>query len=54
MSERKVIRSYQKISDNVYRISGTVRRDAVTGRFITDGSYSRSTKKNSSAASGQR
>lgn len=54
MTEKKIVRNYQKVGDNVYRISGTVRRSAVTGRYIVGNTSSRSARKQSSAASGQR
>lgn len=53
MTEKKVVRYYQKLSDNVYRISGTVRRDAVTGRYNTDASGLRGAKKLPSTTHGQ-
>ena len=36
MSEKKRVRRFWNIGDNVYRISGTVKRDARTGRYIVD------------------
>lgn len=45
MSEKKRVRHFQKVGDNIYRISGTVRRDARTGRYIVDDNSSQNAKK---------
>ena len=47
MSEKKRVRRFQKIGDNVYRISGTVKRDARTGRYIVNDDSSQNAKKDS-------
>lgn len=52
MTEKKQARYFQKIGDDVYRVSGAVRRSAVTGRYVTKGSAARGLKKKPSISSG--
>ncbi|MDN6156219.1 hypothetical protein [Corynebacterium casei] len=52
MTEKKQARYFQQIGEDVYRVSGAVRRSAVTGRYVTKGSVSRSLKKKPSVSSG--
>lgn len=33
---KQVTRSFQSIGNGVYRVSGSVRRSAVTGRYVTE------------------
>lgn len=46
MAGKNEARAYQKISDGVYRVSGTVRRSAVTGRYLIEGSRGSSSARN--------
>ncbi|MDN5800435.1 hypothetical protein ACTXN9_11410 [Corynebacterium casei] len=52
MTEKKQARYFQQIGEDVYRVSGAVRRSAVTGRYVTKGSAARSLKKKPSVSSG--
>ena len=52
MTEKKQVRYFQKIGEDVYRVSGAVRRSAVTGRYVTKGSASRGLKKNPPVSTG--
>ncbi|MGO2895930.1 hypothetical protein [Corynebacterium casei] len=54
MTEKKQVRYYQKIGENVYRVSGAVRRSAVTGRYVTKGSAARDLKKNPLVSTGNK
>lgn len=52
MTEKKQVRYFQKIGEDVYRVSGAVRRSAVTGRYVTKGSASRGLKKKPTVSTG--
>ena len=52
MTEKNQARYFQQIGEDLYRVSGAVRRSAVTGRYVTKGSAARSLKKNPYVSSG--
>lgn len=53
MTEKKTARYYQKIGKDVYRVSGAVRRSAVTGQYVIDSSVRRRSKAKSSVSAAE-